>query len=242
MAEVRLRGSCVTPGENNARSEKRRPLSGKSAIARSSSSVETALGCVSTSVGDAETVTCSCALATLRRNSSSAMPPTSMCSWGVTWGTCPGLRRARSNLPAENSSPKPPSALLTAVKRMPVAAFTTTIEACATRLPEGSNTVPRIAPVAESWPATRIMMQRNKAKRTQRTMWVRDEDIRVNLDAIRTLKTAKRIFHTSAAREIRAEVPEGRLVSARRRLRGKGETNRYSIRARGDFSDPIYSF
>ena len=29
MAEVRLRGSCVTPGENSARSENRRPLSGK---------------------------------------------------------------------------------------------------------------------------------------------------------------------------------------------------------------------
>jgi len=39
-----VRGSCVTPGENRARSEKRRPFRGKSFTARSSRSVETALG------------------------------------------------------------------------------------------------------------------------------------------------------------------------------------------------------
>jgi hypothetical protein len=65
-SDVRLRGSCATPGEKSARSEKRRPLRGKSLTARSSSSVETALGWVSTRVGAAETVTFSSAFATLR--------------------------------------------------------------------------------------------------------------------------------------------------------------------------------
>lgn len=84
VEEVRLRGSGVTPGENRARSEKRRPFKGKSFTARSSRSVETALGWVSTSVGAAETVTFSWAPAMVRRNSRFAAAPMSTWSWGVT--------------------------------------------------------------------------------------------------------------------------------------------------------------
>lgn len=68
VAEVRLRGSCVTPGESSIRSEKRRPLSGRSPMARSSRSVETAVDSVSTKAGAPLTETRSRAPGTLSRN------------------------------------------------------------------------------------------------------------------------------------------------------------------------------
>ncbi len=77
VAEVRLRGSWVTPGVSRARSLKRRPFSGSSLMARSSSTLETAAGSVSATGAAPETVTVSRDPATSSANASSTAPPTS---------------------------------------------------------------------------------------------------------------------------------------------------------------------